>query len=430
VALVIASGANDVERMMNQRFFSRLSARLGLAMLASVLITIVLILTTVAVFGYARLPKISPVREFRDLGLEAELSKPNTELSFVIKSDGATRSIPASDDFKKSLTFFLQQGDVLPSWLLNGLLIGAFASIILALVTAYHAAKRIAQPIEAVSRAATQMGQGDLSARAPIVLTLHHNSFETLTLAQNFNTMAEALERAQQQRRDMTADIAHELRTPLGVMKSRLEALEDGVIPFDVPEVQKLQQHTRLLIRLVEDLRLLSLADSGQLEIHPRVFDLATNARIAVGGFEARANAANVRLHLHAPEKLPFSGDPDRIMQVISNLISNALQHTPAGGEITVKLEQSDQIKLEVRDSGSGIPENQLERIFDRFHRVDASRSRASGGTGLGLAIVRTIVELHGGTISASNRNQNGAVFTVILPNKIAQQDCPVKTLF
>jgi two-component system, OmpR family, sensor histidine kinase BaeS len=404
-----------MERMMNQQLWSRLSTRLGLAMLASVLITIVLILTTVAVFGYARLPKISPVQEFRDLGLEAELSKPSTELSFVIKADGVTRSIPASDDFKKSLIFFfVQQGDGLPIWLLNGLSLGAFASISLALITAYEAAKRIAQPIEAVSRAATQMGQGDLSARAPIDATLNRSSFETLTLAQNFNTMAEALEQAQQQRRDMIADIAHELRTPLGVMNSRLEALEDGVIPFDLPEVQKLQQHTRLLIRLVEDLRVLSLADSGQLEIHPRAFDLATNARIAVGGFEARANTANVRLNLQAPERLPFTGDPDRITQVISNLISNALQHTPAGGEINVRLSQAHDITLEVQDSGPGIPTDHLERIFDRFHRVDASRSRASGGTGLGLAIVRTIIELHGGEVRVRNARDGGSVFSVI----------------
>jgi two-component system, OmpR family, sensor histidine kinase BaeS len=408
-----------MKRVIDQQFFSRLSARLGLAMLASVLITIMLILGTVAVFGYARLPRSHPLQEFRTAGLEAELSKPNAELSFVIKTNGATRSFPASNDFKNSLSFFLQQGDVLPSWLLNGLLIGAFASIILALITAYQAAKRIAQPIEAVSQAATQMGQGDLSARAPIDVSLSRSSFETLTLAQSFNTMAEALERAQQQRRDMTADIAHELRTPLGVMKSRLEALEDGVIPFDVPEVQKLQQHTRLLIRLVEDLRLLSLADSGQLEIHPRVFDLATNARIAVGGFEARALAANVHLTLRAPEKLPFTGDPDRITQVISNLISNALQHTPAGGEIMVKLEQTDQIKLEVQDGGPGIPIDHLEKIFDRFHRVDASRSRASGGTGLGLAIVRTIIELHAGKVQVGNGLCGGAVFTVTLPKEL-----------
>ena len=399
---------------MNQRLWSRLSTRLGLVMLQSVLVTIVLMQTTVAVFGYARLPRINPLQEFRTAGLEAELSKPNAELIFVIKADGLTRSILASDDFKKSLVFSLQQRDALPNWLLNGLLIGAFASISLVLVTAYQAAKRIAQPIEAVSRAAMQMGHGDLSARAPIDATLVRSSFETLTLAQNFNTMAEALERAQQQRRDMTADIAHELRTPLGVMKSRLEALEDGVIPFDAPEVQKLQQHTRLLIRLVEDLRVLSLADSGQLEIHPRVFDLAANARTVVAGFEARANAAHVRLSVNAPEKTPFTGDPDRITQVLSNLLSNALQHTPAGGEIYVELTQSDQITLEVRDSGPGIPEGQLERIFDRFHRVDASRSRASGGTGLGLAIVRTIVELHSGTVSVSNANGGGTVFRVV----------------
>ena len=398
---------------MNPQLFSRLSARLGVAMLASVLITIALILGTVAVFGYARLPKSSPLEVFKAIGLDAALAKPNTKLSFVVETDGEIRSTVVTDEFKKTLGFVLQNGDGLPLWLLNGLLLGAFASISLALVTAYQAAKRIAQPIEAVSRAATQMGQGDLSARAPIDSTLNRSSFETLTLAQNFNTMAEALEQAQQQRRAMTADIAHELRTPLGVMSSRLEALEDGVIPFDVPEVQKLQQHTKLLIRLVEDLRVLSLADSGQLEIHPRSFDLAANARIVVDGFEARANAASIRLNLQAPERLPFVGDPDRITQVISNLISNALQYTPSGGEITVKLEQADQINLEVSDSGPGIPADHLERIFDRFHRVDASRSRASGGTGLGLAIVRTIVELHGGSVRVRNALDGGAVFSV-----------------
>ncbi len=407
---------------MDRQFLSRLSTRLGLAMLQSVLVTIVLILTTVALFGYARVPKSSPLEAFKAIGLDTVLSKPNTQLSFVIESGGETRSIPASDEFKKTLTFVLQNGDGMPGWLLNGLLIGAFASISLALVTAYQAAKRIAQPIEAVSRAANQMGQGDLGARAPIGDTLSRSSFETLTLAQNFNTMAGALERAQQQRRDMTADIAHELRTPLGVMHSRLEALEDGVIPFDVLEVQKLQHHTRLLIRLVEDLRVLSLADSGQLEIHPRLFDLAANARTVIAGFEARANAAHVRLSLNVPEKTPFIGDPDRIMQVLSNLLSNALQHTPAGGEITVELTQLDQITLEVRDSGPGIPEGQLEQIFDRFHRVDASRSRASGGTGLGLAIVRTIVELHSGTVSASNANGAGAVFRVVFQHPDRKQ--------
>ena len=159
----------------------------------------------------------------------------------------------------------------------------------------------------------------------------------------------------------------------------------------------------------------------SQVLEQPPYFDEAFYVGFAVGGFEARANAANVCLNFQAPEKVPFTGDPDRITQVISNLISNALQHTPAGGAITVKLEQSDQITLEVSDTGPGIHDQQLERIFDRFHRVDASRSRASGGTGLGLAIVRMIVELHRGTISASNHTQTGAVFTVILPNKMIQ---------
>jgi two-component system, OmpR family, sensor histidine kinase BaeS len=411
-------------QVMDQSLFSSLTARLGLAMVQSALVTIVLILVTFAAFAFTVLPGRNPVEEIGKSGLLNLLSAPDARLSFMVETGGATRSIPISNELKQNMIGVLREtsNPGPPVWVLQALLFGSLSSITLTLVNAYRVSRRIAQPIEAVSRAATQMGRGDLSARAPIDSTLNRSSFETLTLAQNFNSMAEALERAQQQRRDMTADIAHELRTPLGVMHSRLEALEDGVIPFDLPEVQKLQQHTRLLIRLVEDLRLLSLADSGQLEIQPRAFDLAANARIAVGGFESRANAANVRLNLYAPERLPFTGDPDRITQVISNLISNALQHTPAGGEINVTLTQSDQpqadqIKLEVQDSGPGIPTDHLERIFDRFHRVDASRSRASGGTGLGLAIVRTIVGLHSGRVSVSN-GSTGALFTVNLPKR------------
>jgi two-component system, OmpR family, sensor histidine kinase BaeS len=404
--------------MMRPRGLPRLSVQLSFAMLQASLLSIALILFSFAAFGFSQLPVRDPIQDIRAAGLEKELSKPETKLSITLSFDGTTRSIPVNDAAKKGLIVALEQASKygFPLWVVQALVFGSICSVTFALLLAYRVARQIGQPIETVSSAAAQMGQGDLGTRAKIDERLGRSSFETLTLAQNFNTMAQALEASQQHRRDMTADIAHELRTPLGVMNSRLEALEDELIPFDVNEVQKLQQHTKLLIRLVEDLRILSLADSGQLEIHARVFDLAQIVRTVVAGFEARAVTTNVSLRLHVPENVLFSGDPDRITQVLSNLVSNALQHTPNAGEITVKLAMTDQILLSVSDTGSGIPETHLERIFDRFHRVDGSRSRASGGTGLGLAVVKSIVELHQGRITASNGQNGGALFTVFLP--------------
>jgi two-component system, OmpR family, sensor histidine kinase BaeS len=294
---------------------------------------------------------------------------------------------------------------------LIGILISSLIGVLLATVFS----RRLVQPLEAVSRAAKKMSNGDLTARVPIIAS--RLSGEPEDLAINFNAMAQSLERQERERKNMVADIAHELRTPIGVMQAKLEAIEDGVFELSIDEVKKLSRQTRLLARLVEDLRTLSLADAGQLRLETRKFNLANRVREVTSGFEPSAQSKHVQLEVIAPEKLELYGDPDRISQVISNLLDNALRYTPEHGTVRVTLEaQAKQARVIVSDSGHGLPSDSFERVFDRFYRVDESRNRSSGGSGLGLAIAKTILELHGGGISVSNRAEGGAQFVCALP--------------
>ena len=294
-------------------------------------------------------------------------------------------------------------------------LISFAVSTLLGILLATVFARRLVQPLEAVSKAAKKMRDGDLSARAPILPTRIIGEPEDL--AMNFNAMAESLERQERERKNMVADIAHELRTPLGVMQAKLEAIEDGVFELSIDEVKKLSRQTRLLARLIEDLRTLSLADAGQLRLETRTFNLANRVREITSGFEPSAQQKHVRLEVLAPEKLELQGDPDRISQVLSNLLDNALRYTPEHGTVWVKLEtHQNTARVMVSDSGQGLPPESLEHVFDRFYRVDESRNRSSGGSGLGLAIAKTILELHGGKISVKNRLEGGAEFICALP--------------
>ncbi len=294
---------------------------------------------------------------------------------------------------------------------LISLAISALFGVLLATVFA----RRLAQPLEAVSKAAKKMRAGDLSARAPVP----PSSFtgEPEDLAMNFNAMAESLERQERERKNMVADIAHELRTPIGVMQAKLEAIEDGVFPLSLDEIKKLSKQTQLLARLVQDLRTLSLADAGQLQLESRTFNLASKIREITSGFEPSAQQKRVKLEVKAPERLELHGDPDRIAQVLFNLLDNALRYTPEHGTVCIALESTkNTVRVIVRDSGQGLPSESLEHVFDRFYRVDESRNRSSGGSGLGLAIARTILELHGGKISVQNRLEGGAEFVCALP--------------
>jgi two-component system sensor histidine kinase BaeS len=215
----------------------------------------------------------------------------------------------------------------------------------------------------------------------------------------------------------MTADIAHELRNPLSVMQARVEAVIDGVYPPTAEHLQPVLEQTRLLSRLVEDLRTLALADAGQLALDRQDIDLAGVVARTVAGYRAQAQAAGVQLRVRLAEGVRVEADPGRIEQVVGNLLSNAVRHAPPGSEVEISLGVDARwARLEVADAGEGIPDEALASVFERFYRADRSRSREGGGTGLGLAISRQLIVAHGGTIAAANRPEGGAVFRIDLP--------------
>jgi two-component system OmpR family sensor kinase len=231
------------------------------------------------------------------------------------------------------------------------------------------------------------------------------------------------LEQAETLRRNLVADVAHELRTPLSVLQGNLRAILDDVYPLDKSEVARLYDQTRLLGRLVNDLRELAKAEAGQLELNLQPIDLAKLVADTVATFAPVAEAEDVTLSTHIPGDLPpVPADSARIVQVLHNLLANALRHTPAGGTISLRAGfdagEYGRVWLAVQDTGEGIPPEHLSHVFDRFYRADPARSRSAGGAGLGLAIVRAIVESHGGQVSVASDGVpgGGSTFTVRLP--------------
>ena len=270
-------------------------------------------------------------------------------------------------------------------------------------------------PIRSLTAGARRLGGGDLSYRVP-----SNRKDEVGELASTFNEMATTLERAEVHRRNMTADIAHELRTPLTNIRGYIEAIRDGVLEPDASTIETLHQQTVHLSRLVEDLRVLSIADAGALRLDREDEDLATIARDTVNSFKPRAAEMGIAIVFDFAAGLPKANvDRTRIGQVIANLVENALTNTPGGGTVTVSVRQSASgaLELAVEDTGPGIPAEVLPRVFDQFYRVDKSRSRSTGGAGIGLTIVRKLVEAHGGTVRAESRPGEGARFVVTLPS-------------
>lgn len=290
-----------------------------------------------------------------------------------------------------------------------GLIAGGF-SLLLALLLAYT----LLRPVYALTRAASRLGSGDLSQRVPV-----QGNDELAALGRTFNQMAGSLEQAEESRRAMTADIAHELRNPLAVQRANLEALQDGIYPLNVENLQPVLEQNLLLTRLVEDLRTLALADSGQLELECTPTDLPSLVASVVERFRPQAGARQINLEVHTPHP-PFPRlnlDPFRIEQILGNLLSNALRYTPAGGRVILDFSlDAGSCSLAVHDSGPGIPPEVLPHLFQRFYRAERARSRSAGGSGLGLAIARQLAEAHGGSLAAANHPAGGAVFTLTLP--------------
>jgi len=267
---------------------------------------------------------------------------------------------------------------------------------------------QITAPLRQLSKAAVAIAGGDLTQRVAI-----RSKDEFGDLGGTFNRMVESLASAETQRQHLMADVAHELRTPLAAIQGTLEGMQDGVLPLDEEQLAALHSETLLLNRLVGDLRLLSLAEAGQLKLELHEARPADFLPKIVERARPQAELKHIQLDCEVADGLPMVRvDSDRMAQVFNNLIGNALRYTPERGRILVSAGLSaDRAQLEilVSDTGSGIPEQDLPFVFDRFYRADKSRTRASGGSGLGLAIVRRLVEAHGGTISAHSPVYSGS---------------------
>ena len=298
-------------------------------------------------------------------------------------------------------------------WLL---LCGApFILAILALITVVSLYTRLGKPLEQLFHAIDAVEEGNLAVRVPETKSDMFSS-----LIERFNKMVGELERAEQQRRNLTADIAHELRTPLHIIQGNLEGIVDGVYEPTREHINNTLDETRLLARLVNDLQTLSLAETGDLPLHPSRFLLLDLIQDLTSSFASQAASQHIALQTNIGDPAQqLIADYDRLNQVVSNLISNALRHTPEGGTISIEtgtmVGEERNVKITVKDTGLGIAIEHLPFIFDRFWRGAKSRSERMH-SGLGLAITKQLVHAHGGTIEAQSVVGKGTTFTIALP--------------
>ncbi len=300
----------------------------------------------------------------------------------------------------------------LSRWLLLGALLAGALGLILGAVLS----RGLSAPLRRLAEAAQAVARRDFSFKVR-----EEGSEEIAEVARAFNRMTAALAEAERLRQNMVADVAHELRTPLSVLQGSLQAILDDVYPLDKAEIARLYEETRLLSRLVDDLRDLALADAGQLRLNLRPVALAPIVGATVESLGAVAEAQGVSLSAELSDNLPLvRGDPERLAQVLRNLLVNALQHTPAGGSVTVRTEETTEgVQVSVADTGRGIAPEDLPHVFERFWRGDPSRARSSPwseGTGLGLSIAQSLVVAQGGRIWVESELGKGSVFRFVLP--------------
>lgn len=299
--------------------------------------------------------------------------------------------------------------------LLLSLAIAVAAALLTALAVSWFITGRLTRPIAQTAAAATRIADGDYAARVPD----SRLGAEFAALDNAFNRMAGTLQNTNRRRRELLADLAHELRTPVATLDSFLEAIEDGVIPAGPDTWQTMREQTARLGRLVDDVDRVSRAEEGQLDLRPQRLDVDDVTAEAVRAASTAFTDKGVTL-LRRPTSTPLAvlADPDRLQEILRNLLNNALRHTPSGGTVTVAaLAGQGGVHITVTDTGAGIAAEHLAHLFDRFYRADPARSRSTGGSGIGLSIARALAHAHDGDLRASSDGPGrGATFTLVLP--------------
>lgn len=314
--------------------------------------------------------------------------------------------------------FTQQQESYLISRLNRAAITSAAIAGVIALLLASYLSYPLLQPVRKLTAAAEKVKQGDLEQRVAI-----KGDTELTTLGRVFNQMVSSLESTAERRKALTADIAHELRTPLSVQQAHLEALQDGIYDLNLENLQPIQEQNQTLIRLVDDLRTLSLVDAGELRLEFTETDLNQLVAKVVSRFEPQVQKKDLQIDVFFPPDSPLiTIDPQRIEQILINLLSNAVRHSPEGHIIQIEIKMhKEYVNLTVHDQGEGIPEEEIPFIFERFYKSSTSRKRDDGGTGLGLSISKKLAQAHGGNLEVRNHPEGGAVFLLTIPNQITK---------
>jgi len=370
-------------------------------------------------------PENGPPREFFftlvDAGSQVVLAGPGFRRGEQIPLPELERGLPVEVDGKRVGTLvmgripfernpreeeFIQRIDLM-------LVYSALGASLVALLLGVFLSQTLTRPIRELTEATQAVAGGNLGLQVPL-----RSGDEMGKLAASFNKMSTDLARSTDARKQMTADIAHELRTPLSLILGHADAVHDGVLPPTRENFEIIREEALRLEHLVDDLRMLSLADAGELSINPQPVSPQKLLNDLQATYQHIASQKNVKIQLDAASDISMLNiDPGRMTQVLTNILDNALQHTPDGGRINLSARSVPEgVEISIQDSGPGIEGEDVNRIFERFYRTDSARHRNNGGSGLGLAIAKSIVQAHNGQIWAENAPEQGLIVTIKLP--------------